>query len=89
MNNSNDFILNLFNRRCIGLFEPCFKFTTEIHEIEPRSSGKSPMFWKNRVTLCHEHHMEFHRLGGSKELKDILRKRREDYLKAIGKENYV
>lgn len=86
---SDSFILWLFNYRCIGLTEPCHKHTIEINEIEPRSSGQEAMNWKNRVTLCHEHHMEYHQKGTSQDAIDALRERRAEYLEAIGRGEYV
>lgn len=88
-NNSNEFILWLFNRRCIGLHEPCHKYTTEIHEIVPRSAGMDSMDWRNRVTLCHFHHMQFHQEGASDELIQLLQECRKEYLEMIGRGQYV
>ena len=87
--NSDGFILWLFNSRCIGLDDPCYKFTREINEIEPRSSGGDAMDWKNRVTLCHEHHMEYHSNGTSEEAIQRLKSRRIEYLEVIGREQYA
>ena len=88
-NNSDQFILWLFNHRCIGLDDPCYKFTNEINEIEPRSSGDDAMEWKNRITLCHAHHMEYHANGVSEEVKNRIRERRTEYLEVIGRSEYI
>lgn len=87
--NSDEFIYWLFNHRCIGLDVPCYRWATEINEIEPRSSGKSSMNWNNRVTLCHWHHMEYHNRGVSDEAIKKLRERRAEYLEVIGRESYI
>lgn len=87
--NSDQFILWLFNSRCVGLNEPCYKFTREINEIEPRSSGDDAMEWKNRITLCHEHHMEYHDNGVSDEAIKSLQMRRAEYLEVIGRSEYI
>lgn len=88
-NNSDDFIWWLFKGRCVGLDEICFKEASEINEIEPRSSGQDAMDWKNRITLCHEHHMQYHAQGTSDEAIEKMRQRRIEYLEAIGREEYA
>ena len=87
--NSDNFIWWLFNSRCIGLDEPCYKFTRTINEINPRSSGDGAMEWKNRVTLCHECHSKYHAKGVSEEAIKKLKERRAEYLETIGRENYI
>jgi 5-methylcytosine-specific restriction endonuclease McrA len=87
--NSNEFILWLFNRRCIGLEEPCYKSTKEVNEIIPRSSGEHAMDWHNRVTLCHNCHMKYHADGVSDEAIRKLQERRAEYLETIGRSEYI
>lgn len=68
----------------------CYKYTTTINEIDPRSSGDDAMEWKNRVTLCHYHHIEvYHAKGVSDEAKRRLRERRAEYLEVIGRSEYI
>jgi len=83
------FIYWLFRHRCIGLDNPCHKFASEINEIIPRSSGKDSMKWKNRVPMCHEHHLEYHRLGTSDKAIEKLQERRAEYLETIGRWEYI
>jgi len=87
--NTDGFILWLFNSRCVGLDDPCYKFTREINEIEPRSSRPDALEWINRVTLCHEHHMEYHNNGVSDEAIRKLKERRAEYLETIGRHDYI
>lgn len=55
-------IYELFHHRCIL----CRKWSVDIHEIDPRSSGKKSMRLENRVVLCYRHHTWAHRIGASK-----------------------
>jgi len=84
-----NFIQWLFRFRCIGLDAPCHKRASEINEIEPRSSGQGAMDWRNRVLLCHEHHMQYHAQGTSDDAIQKLKARRIEYLEAIGREEYI
>jgi len=85
----NGFIKWLFRFRCVGLDEPCHKPATEINEIVPRSASPDAMYWKNRVTLCQEHHREYHDKGVSDEAIRNLQERRYEYLEAIGRSEYI
>jgi len=88
-NNSDQFILWLFNSRCIGIDTPCYKYTHTINEIDPRSSGKDAMRWKNRVPLCDECHHKYHDRGVSDEAKESMRERRTQRLEDLGRSEYI
>jgi 5-methylcytosine-specific restriction endonuclease McrA len=83
------FIYWLFRYRCII----CKRPATEINEIVPRArSKKSILDWKNRVTLCHEHHLGdtgFHHNGVTEKKIFDMRIARMDYLKSVGREKYI
>ena len=80
------FIWWLFKYKCVS----CHKPATEINEIVPRSrSKKSILNWKNRVTLCHGHHMEFHRNGVTDNKISEMNKKRREFLKSVGREEYA
>ena len=85
-NNSPQFIRWLFNNRCVGLDEPCYKIARDVAHIEGRAINDE---WTNKVLLCAECHAEWHRRGVSD--KDIarLKERRIEYLEAIGREQYI
>lgn len=80
------FIWWVFRRRCVM----CSKPATEINEIIPRGrSKKSLLDWKNRVTLCHLCHVEFHHNGVTDaKIKDMQEKRIQA-LKRLGREEYL
>ena len=80
----NEFIYWLFKGRCVI----CFKQGAEINEIEPRSSGKESMRWRNRVLMCSEHHREYHHNGVSKEAINALKEQRIEFLETIGRSEY-
>lgn len=88
-NNSSAFIRWLFNDRCIGIDGACYEKATEVHEIVPRSYGKESMHWKNRVTLCKNHHDSCHHQGISDELILILQKRRRIVLEFFCNYEYI
>jgi hypothetical protein len=83
------FIYWLFRYRCIV----CKKSATEINEIKPRGrSKKNILDWKNRVTLCQEHHTGqngFHHHGVSDGKIEEMQKVRKEYLISVGREKYV
>jgi len=87
-NNSDEFILWLFRYRCII----CNREAQVIHEIIPRSSGKEAMDWKNKVTLCNEHHTTgkdaVHKKGISDDVIRELQEKRIEFLKMIGRKEY-
>ena len=75
--NEHDYILSLFNKRCIR----CGRKTKIVHEISPRILGKKSMERENRVPLCNECHINWaHRIGSVKS-GEILRELRERKLK--------
>lgn len=88
-NASDAFISWLFRYRCIV----CKRPATEINEIIPRSrSKKSILDWKNRVTLCNDHHTGdngFHHDGVTEEKIEAMQRLRVDFLKAFGREEYL
>ncbi len=88
-NPSDYFIYWLFKYRCIV----CKQSATEINEIIPRSrSKKAIMDWKNRVPLCHEHHVGqggYHDGGVTNEKIENMRKARKEFLVSVGREIYV
>jgi len=81
-----DFLFWLYNNRCI--MRGCFNPAGVIHEIEPRSSGKDSLFWKNRVTLCNTCHRRIHDSGINDKTIKELREIRVEYLEMIGKSEY-
>lgn len=77
---SDDFrLLEIFRGRC-----PCRRMAVTIHELEPRSRGKSSMRFTNRTPICFECHNEFHRKGASKKNIVDWKDKIEKYLRAIG-----
>jgi len=74
-------IYELFSGRCAN----CSRRGTEIHEIRPRSRGRSSMLLYNRVVVCHSCHTEYHRQGASKELVEKWQGIRDNYLTKLGK----
>lgn len=80
------FIWWLFRSRCVM----CHKPASEINEIKPRSRSKKNLYdWKNRVTLCHECHMEYHKKGVTAEKIAEMQAKREQFLMDFGREEYV
>jgi len=80
------FIHWLFKHKCIMCKHPA----TEINEIIPRSrSKKSIINWKNRVTLCHGCHMEYHHHGVTKKKMEEMKIARQDFLISIDRAQYV
>lgn len=71
-----DFILWLFNNRCVK----CGRPTIVIHEIVPISHGKSALHWANRVPLCVTCHDWAHAVGTNKSI-PILQAKRVQFLK--------
>ena len=60
---AQSFIMKLFNYRC----PKCGGKADTVHEIRPRSRGKSAATLSNRTAICHSCHTEVHRLGTSDE----------------------
>lgn len=75
-----DFIMKMFDCRCPG----CGGRADTVHEIRPRSRGKSAYLLYNRVAICHTCHIEFHRIGASSENVDKWQQIRDNYLKRKG-----
>jgi len=88
-NPSDHFIYWLFRYRCIM----CSKPATEINEIVPRGrSKKSLLDWRNRVTLCQEHHTGqngFHHNGVTLEKIKNMQEQRKEYLKSVDRAQYI
>lgn len=81
------FIYWLFRYRCM---ECKAGQQLEINEIKPRGrSKKNILDWKNRVVLCRICHEKFHHNGVTTEKIQIMTRHRADYLKAIGREQYL
>jgi len=70
--NEHDYVLFLFNGRCIR----CGRKTRVVHEISPRILGKRSMEIENRVPLCNKCHDWAHDLGSIKS-GEILREKRD------------
>ena len=80
------FIWWLFRHKCVQ----CRKPATEINEIIPRGrSKKSILDWKNRVTLCHECHVEFHHNGVTNAKIEKMQEDRLKFLNSSGREQYA
>jgi hypothetical protein len=84
--NAEMFIVWLFNGRCVV----CKKSGSEINEIVPRSrSRQSIKDWRNRVLMCHECHVEYHKNGVSIDRMLDLRDIRKKFLISVGKVDYI
>jgi hypothetical protein len=80
------FIWWLFRSRCVM----CHKSASEINEILPRGRSKKNLYdWKNRVTLCHECHMEYHKHGVTSEKIADMQVKRENFLLTFDREAYA
>lgn len=88
-NDSKEFILWLFNGRCIGLNKTCWNQGTDRSHIIPKSRGKVAKDWKNIVLHCSECHTEYHAMGASEKNIKMSQERREKYLKMFGREKYI
>jgi 5-methylcytosine-specific restriction endonuclease McrA len=85
-NPSDHFIYWLFRYRCVE----CKKSATEINEIIPRSRSKKAIFdWKNRVPLCKECHQNYHADGVTDFKMRTMQHARREFLKTMGREDYV
>jgi len=84
---TDEFIFWLFNHRCIGLDNPCYKWATEISHIKP--GWPRDNHWTNKVLHCSECHFEYHRRGTSDDAIENLKERRAEYLYSIGREDYI
>jgi hypothetical protein len=83
---SDYFIWWLFRERCVM----CHKPATEINEIKPRSRSKKNIHdWRNRVPLCHECHMEYHKHGVTSEKIAEMQAKRDDFLNNFGRDGYL
>ena len=83
----NYFIFWLFNYRCMECRQ---SQNLEINEIVLRSRSKSAiMDWRNRVVLCMKDHEEFHHNGVTKEKVLQMQEKRKEYLKSIGRGQYL
>lgn len=80
------FIFWLFKYKCVQ----CKRPANEINEITPRArSKKSILDWRNRVPLCRECHDKFHRTGVTELKIQELRIKRNEFLIAMGRIEYV
>ena len=82
---AQQYVLKLHNFRCVGVDRACYKYTTTVHEILPRSRGKISYDVHNRVPLCAECHERVHMLGVSESMITKLRERRRLVLEGLGK----
>jgi 5-methylcytosine-specific restriction endonuclease McrA len=86
-NPSEHFIQWLFRYRCMECKE---SKNLEINEIILRSRSKSAiMDWRNRVVLCRTCHEKFHHSGVTKEKVLKMQEQRKEYLKSIGRSQYL
>lgn len=86
--NVNDFILWLFNYRCVGLDDACHKQARDVSHIIPKSRGKIARGISNLVLHCVDCHSEYHRRGASDENIRKLQERRIEFLESIGRSEY-
>jgi len=89
LNNKDKFIWWLFDHRCVGIDEPCGNLGADISHIYPRSRGKISSMNKNKVIHCRGCHDEYHRRGVNDIAIEKLQARREEYLRSIGREDYI
>ena len=88
-NDSKEFIVWLFNSRCVGLNKTCWNLGTDRSHILPKSRGKIARDWKNIVLHCPECHSKYHSMGASEMNIRMLQERREKYLVMFGREDYI
>lgn len=80
------FIYWLFKYRCVE----CKRPATEINEIVPRSRWKSATLeWRNRVPMCQRCHEKFHHDGVTDVKIQALKIKRNEFLIAMGRMEYV
>lgn len=79
------FIWWLFKYKCVM----CKKPASEINEIIPRSRSKKALDWRNRVTLCHNCHTQFHQTGVTKKKQEAMEQSRKEFLVSMGRGKYV
>ncbi len=66
------------------------KPATEINEIIPRSRSKQSIRdWKNRVTVCHSCHREYHDKGVNAKAIEKMQEQRLDALRKLGRSEYI
>ena len=86
--NVEGFIAWLFNYRCVGLDDACYKQARDISHIIPKSRGKIARRWENLVLHCVDCHSEYHRRGASDENIQKLKERRIEHLETLGRSEY-
>ncbi len=80
------FIWWLFKYRCAE----CKHIGQEINEIIPRSrSKKSVLTWQNRIVLCRSCHEKYHKGGVTKQKIIDMQTLRINFLRSIGRTDYV
>lgn len=84
--NSRDAVMWLYHDRCVD----CGEQATEVNEIIPRARTKQAILdYHNQVALCHKHHAEYHQNGVTDEKIAEMRRMREEFLIACGREDYI
>lgn len=71
MKSQSQKVLRKFKGRCVR----CPKPATQVHEIEPRSSGHGKLVFKNQVALCTQCHMEIHQKGATNFVEELKKSR--------------
>lgn len=83
---SRDAIMWLFHNRCMV----CGERAEEVNEIIPRARTKEAINdYHNQVALCHKHHEEYHHNGVTDEKMADMKRMREEFLIACGREDYI
>lgn len=83
---SPSFIYWLFKYRCVE----CKRPATEINEIIPRSRWiNAADEWRNRVPLCRVCHEKYHHDGVTDLKIQALKLKRNEFLIAMGREDYL
>lgn len=73
-------ILRKFKYRCIPAFPGiCTGVATQVHEIEPRSSGRGKLVFENQVATCIHCH-DYITSRGSTNFMAELKEKRQDFL---------
>jgi 5-methylcytosine-specific restriction endonuclease McrA len=84
--NQSQKVLRKFKGRCFRCPNPA----TQVHEIEPRSSGRGKLVFENQVALCTQCHMEIHQKGATsfvEELKELRQSFLEKYATSEAQKN--
>lgn len=85
LHGERDAIFWLFHDRCVM----CGQKAEEVNEIIPRARSKNWNRWRNKVTLCHLHHTEFHHNGVTEHKQEELLESRAHFLMSVGRAKYI